>query len=156
MQPRCAQQPNYAYHTYRKYTVSPWVRNTSLQGTKCWFPMVSAIEGSTVFFFIILQYSQMPVWMKVMETATNLQLTTSCVCPWSVAVTFPVSKSQTLMSASPLPLTTLHPVQTQQYTTGWTKCKIGLGLKVFRIEALQKKWPCTWTENLCLSKSNTI
>ena len=52
MQPRCAQQPNYAYHTYQKYTGSPWVRNTSLQGTKCWFPMVSAIDGFHCIFFI--------------------------------------------------------------------------------------------------------
>ena len=27
------------------YTGSPCVRDTSLQGTKCWFPMVSVIEG---------------------------------------------------------------------------------------------------------------
>ena len=29
-QPRCTQQLNYTYHAYRKYTGSPWVRDTSL------------------------------------------------------------------------------------------------------------------------------
>ena len=32
------------YHAYWKFTGSPLVRDTSLWGTKCWFPMMSAIE----------------------------------------------------------------------------------------------------------------
>ena len=44
-QPRCAQQPGYAYHAYRKYTGIPWDRDTSLWRTKFRVPRVSIIEG---------------------------------------------------------------------------------------------------------------
>ena len=36
---------NSLYHVYRIDIVSPWVSNTLLQRTTCWFPMVSIIEG---------------------------------------------------------------------------------------------------------------
>ena len=45
MQPQYAQQPNYAYYTHWKYTTGSLVRDTSLQGTKCSFQMVSVIEA---------------------------------------------------------------------------------------------------------------
>ena len=46
MQTRCTQLPENQYHAYRKYTGSPWVRDTDTQllWTQCWSPMVSVIE----------------------------------------------------------------------------------------------------------------
>lgn len=45
MHPHCAQQHNYAYHIYWKFTRAPELKTPFYKGQTCWFPMMFVIQG---------------------------------------------------------------------------------------------------------------